>query len=336
MRAVLLDKPAPIEESPLRYSEYDVPTIADDEVLIKIKACGVCRSNLNVIEGVYSRLGIPSLSPIIPGHEIIGLITETGSNVKNLVTGDRVGIQPLYSACGICEYCLSAREHLCPNRLITGETVHGGYAEYIKGKNNFVYRVPKELKDHEAAPLFCPGVTAYRAVKQANLTTGKTAAIFGIGGVGHVAVQFAKMTGASVIAVSRSKENLELASTVGADKTVPQDDNLVHEMKKIGYVDSAIVFAPSQEAIDKAQRITKPGGIIVLGVAGDVRKLLFFFEKTIKGTAIGTRHDMKEVLKIASTNKIKIVINTYPLQEASEVLQKLKGGNIKGRAVLIP
>jgi propanol-preferring alcohol dehydrogenase len=140
MKAVLLDKPAPIEETPLRYSEYDVPTIADDEILIKIKACGVCRSNLNVIEGVYSRLGIPSLSPIIPGHEIIGLITETGSNVKNLVAGDRVGIQPLYSACGICEYCLSAREHLCPNRLekITTYIVFPRNSKIMKRLHSFV------------------------------------------------------------------------------------------------------------------------------------------------------------------------------------------------------
>lgn len=336
MKAILLDKPAPIEQNPLRYADYDDPLPNEDEVLIRIKACGVCRSNLNVIEGVYSRLKIPSKSPIIPGHEIIGVIEKTGPDVHNLAVGDRVGIQPLYSACGSCEYCVSGREHLCMSRLITGETVDGGYAEYIKGKANFLYRVPPNMKDHEAAPLFCPGVTAHRAVKQAGLSAGKTAAIFGIGGVGHVAVQFAKMTGAKVVAVSRSERKLDLALRMGADKALAQDDNLVSEMKRIGYADAAIVFAPSQEAIDRAQRITKPGGTIVLGVTGDITNLMFFFEKTIKGTAIGTRLDMREVLEIASSGKIKISTETHPLNKAPEVLAKLKRGEIEGRAVLLP
>ncbi|MCJ7759867.1 alcohol dehydrogenase catalytic domain-containing protein [Candidatus Bathyarchaeota archaeon] len=336
MKAILLDKTGPIEQNPLRYSDYDCPELSRDEVLIKIRSCGVCRSNLNVIEGVYSRLGIPSKSPIIPGHEIIGVVEEAGVDVGNLAVGDRVGIQPLYSACGRCEFCLSGREHLCPTRLITGETVDGGYAEYIKGKADFVYLVPRDLKDDEAAPLFCPGVTAYRAVKQAGLFPSKTVAIFGIGGVGHVAVQFAKMTGATVVAISRNRRNLDLALRLGADRILTQDDNLVSEMKNIGYADSAIVFAPSQEAIDRAQRITKPGGTIVLGVSGDIKNLMFFFEKTIKGTAIGTRLDMREVLQIASAGKIKIFTQTFPLSQAQDALRKLKQGEIEGRAVLLP
>jgi propanol-preferring alcohol dehydrogenase len=336
MKAILLDKPAPIEQNPLRYADYDDPSPRSDEVLISIKACGVCRSNLNVIEGGYSRFKIPSKSPIIPGHEIVGVVEEMGSDVHNLAVGDRVGMQPLYWACGSCEYCVSGREHLCSSRIITGETVDGGYAEYVKGKANFVYRVPTNLKDHEAAPLFCPGVTAHRAVKQADLSAGKTVAIFGIGGVGHVAVQLAKMTGANVIAISRSSKNLDLALKMGADKALVQDDNLVSEMKRIGYADSAIVFAPSQEAIDRAQRVTKPGGTLVLGVIGDITNLIFFFEKTIKGTAIGTRLDMREVIQIASSGKIKISTQTYPLKQAPEVLAKLKRGEIEGRAVLLP
>lgn len=336
MKAILLDKTGPIEQNPLRYSDYDCPELSRDEVLIKIRSCGVCRSNLNVIEGVYSRLGIPSKSPIIPGHEIIGVVEEAGVDVGNLAVGDRVGIQPLYSACGRCEFCLSGREHLCPTRLITGETVDGGYAEYIKGKADFVYLVPRDLKDDEAAPLFCPGVTAYRAVKQAGLFPSKTVAIFGIGGVGHVAVQFAKMTGATVVAISRNRRNLDLALRLGADRILTQDDNLVSEMKNIGYADSTIVFAPSQEAIDRAQRITKPGGTIVLGVSGDIKNLMFFFEKTIKGTAIGTRLDMREVLQIASAGKIKISTQTFPLSQAQDALRKLKQGEIEGRAVLLP
>lgn len=336
MKAILLDKPAEIEQNPLRYSEYDNPIPNDGEVLIKIKACGVCRSNLNVIEGFYSKLGIPSKSPIIPGHEIVGTIKEVGSSVENLTVGDRVGMQPLYSACGTCEYCLSGQEILCPSRLIVGETVDGGYAEYIKGDANFVYKIPTNLKDQEAAPLFCPGITAYRAVKKADLSIGKTAAIFGIGGVGHVAVQFAKLTGANVIAISRSNKNLNLASKMGADKVLAQDESLVSEMKKLGYADSAIVFAPSQEAIDQAQRVTKPGGTVVLGVTGNINNLMFFFEKTIKGTAIGTRLDTQEVLRIASDNKIEVVTKTYPLAEAAKVLLNLKHGEIEGRAVLIP
>ena len=336
MKAVLLDRPVVIEQNPLRYTEYSDPEPAEDEVLIRVKACGVCRSNLNVIEGAYSKLGIPSRTPIIPGHEISGIIESKGSKVTNLNVGNRVGIQPLYWACGNCEFCLSGREHLCSHRLITGETVDGGYAEYIKGKANFVYRIPTNLKDDEAASLFCPGVTAYRAVKQASLLPGKTVAVFGIGGVGHVAVQFARMTGATVVAISRSQKNLDLAMKMGADRVIIQDDNLVPEMKKMGYVDSAIVFAPSQDAIDRAQRITKPGGTVVLGVTGNVNNLMFFMEKTIKSSAIGTRLDMEEVLRIAALGKVRISTQTYPLMQAPEVLRKLKDGAIIGRAVLIP
>ncbi|MCW4032606.1 MAG: alcohol dehydrogenase catalytic domain-containing protein [Candidatus Bathyarchaeota archaeon] len=336
MKAILLDKPSKIEQNPLRYDKCEDPVPNDEEVLIKVQACGVCRSNLNVIEGVYSKLGIPSKSPIIPGHEVVGTIEEIGSNVANLAIGDKVGMQPLYSACGTCEYCLSGQEILCPSRLIVGETVDGGYAEYIKGNANFVYKIPDNLKDQEAAPLFCPGITAYRAVKKADLAMSKKVVIFGIGGVGHVAVQFAKLTGANVIAVSRNKKNLDLASKVGADIVLSQDENLVSEMKKLGYADSAIVFAPSQEAIDRAQRVTRPGGTIVLGVTGDINNLVFFFEKTIKGTAIGTRLDTREVLKIASEDKIKIITKAYPLEDASNVLLKLKNGEIEGRAVLVP
>jgi propanol-preferring alcohol dehydrogenase len=164
----------------------------------------------------------------------------------------------------------------------------------------------------------------------------KKVVIFGIGGVGHVAIQFAKLTGANVIAVSRNKKNLDLATKVGADIVLSQDENLVPEMKKLGYADSAIVFAPSQEAIDRAQRVTRPGGTIVLGVTGNINNLMFFFEKTIKGTAIGTRLDTREVLKIASEDKIKIISKAYPLVDASNVLLKLKNGEIEGRAVLVP
>jgi len=335
---MLLNKTAPIESKPLKLSDVSTPVLGRNDILVKIKTCGVCRSNLHLIEGDWLKYGIPPKLPIIPGHEIVGVVESAGGDVdKRAFSKDvRIGIQPLYNSCRMCDYCLTGREHLCDYRQITGDTEDGGYAEYIKIPADFAYSVPDNIDDTHAAPLFCPGVTAYRAVKQADLSPEKTVAIFGIGGVGHLALQIAKLFGAKTIAVTRSKLHLDLASKLGAYSVVSStEEDVAESIKKMGYADSAIVFAPSQEAIKQAIRSVKKGGTIVMGVFGAIGDdFMFIDEKTIKGSVIGSRKDMREVLKLASEGSIEVVCESFPLNQANEVLERLKHSRVEARAVL--
>ncbi len=335
---MLLDKTAPIETRPLKMSEVPTPPAGRNDLLVRIRACGVCRSNLHLIEGDWLKYGIPPKLPIIPGHEIVGVVESVGEDVdKNFFSkGTRVGIQPLYNACRMCEYCLTGSEHLCDRRQITGDTEDGGYAEYIKIPADFAYRLPDGLDDTTAAPLFCPGVTAYRAVKRAEPAPGKRLAVFGVGGVGHIALQIAKLFGAETIAVTRSKLHLDLASKLGADRIISStEEDVAESMKRIGYADSALVFAPSDEAVRQAVRSVKKGGTIVMGVFGAISDdFMFVDEKVIKGSVIGSRKDMLDVLKLASDGRIQVICKDFPLDRANEVLADLKHGKVEARAVL--
>jgi propanol-preferring alcohol dehydrogenase len=335
MKAQLCTRIDKIENHPLTYTTVEDPKPEPNEVLIKIKACGVCYSNLSMIEGEFKELfGIPSKLPIIPGHEITGIVEEVGSSAKGFHRGDRVGVQVLWKTDGTCEFCLTGRENLCLNRQTTGETRDGGYAEYITAPSSFIYRLPENLGFEESAPLFCPGVTAYRAVKRANVRFGQKVAVIGIGGVGHMSVQFAKLAGAETIAVAQSEAKLKLAEDIGADHAVAAD-KVEEYIAKTGKPDAVLVHAPSQKAVEQALRIVKRGGIVLMGVLGDTR-IIFPEEYSVVGSVIGTRQDMNETLKIASMGKIKVDWTPYKLSEAEDVLIKLKQGKIVGRAVLVP
>lgn len=337
MKAVLLRQCKAVEEYPLSVEDVPVPTLASGQVLVEVKACGVCRSNLHMVEGDWIATGVPAKFPIIPGHEIVGRVARLGNNVDILKEGDRVGIQPLWSACGRCEFCLTGREQLCQSKEITGETVDGGYAEYVVANSEHVYPLPDNLKDSEAAPLFCPGITAYSAVKKAELQPGKRVAVLGVGGVGHMVIQFARLSGADVIAVSGGEQHLRLARELGASEVVDiREGDQEQWLRKIGPVDSSIVFAPSAPLTELAIRATKPGGTTVIGVSTVLGQWLFFNEKRVVGTVIGSRNDMREVLRIAGTGRIKAVCDEYRLGMANDVLTMLKAGRIRARAVLVP
>jgi alcohol dehydrogenase, propanol-preferring len=334
MRAQLLERIGPIEDGPLKHSIVEDPTVRPNDVLIRIKACGVCHSNLHMIEGEFRVFGVPAKLPIIPGHEITGVVESVGKDVKNWKAGDRVGVQVLYEACGMCEFCLSGREHLCLNKKVTGETVDGGYAELIAASSNFVYAVPDNIGDEEAAPLFCPGVTAFRAVKRAHIQLGNKVVMFGVGGVGHMTLQFAKLAGATVIAVDRSPAALGLAKELGADEAI-LPDQLDERVTKLGSPDVVFVHAPAQPAIDQAFRTVKRGGTVLMAVLGNV-SVVFPHEYTIVTSVIGTRSDMLETLKIAAGGKVRVKTKSFPLSDASKILQSLKKGEVMGRAVLVP
>jgi len=321
----------PIENRPLKSELVPDPVPGPNDVLVRIKACGVCHSNLHMIEGDW---GVPSKLPIIPGHEIAGVVEAVGSDAEAWQVGQRVGIQVLHDTCRHCEYCLTGRENLCLSRNMTGETLDGGYAEFIKAPSDFIYAIPDSLGFEEAAPLFCPGVTAYRAVKRAGVKPGQRVAVIGIGGVGHMSLQFAKLAGAEVIAVDRLQGQLELARQLGADHVIPAEE-LEGFASKTGKPEVVMVHAPSQQAVDQAIKVMKRGGTVLMAVVGNIR-VRFAEEHTIIGSVIGCRMDMIETLGLASKRKVAVKWQGFKLEEANDVLLKLKRGEIVGRAVLVP
>jgi len=341
MRAMLLSKLGPVESSPLKLTEIDRHEIATPkEVLVKIEACGVCHSQLHSIEGDWEDIGIPPTLPTVPGHEVVGKIVEIGNDVTKFKVGERVGITPLLGSCLDCQYCNEGKEYLCEKMDVTGESLRGGYTEYITVSEDFATRVPDTMKPEYAAPLFCAGITAYKAVKAAEPEKNKKIAIFGIGGVGHMAIQFAKVEGCEVSGVSRKEKHLEVAKKLGADNVFAYSSNqkqfLQDVNEKYGLFDAAIVFAPVEQVTDTAIKSIKKGGIVVIATVGNIPNFLAFEEKTVRGTLIGSRKDMEDVIKISDEHKLKVVTESFPLEQANEVLAKLKNSEIDARAVLIP
>lgn len=335
VQAMILERTGAVESGVMRLAEVAKPSPRSGEVVIAVTACGVCRSNLHVIEGDWVANGVPSFLPIIPGHEVVGIVDEVGVGVDWLRVGQYVGVQPLWSACGRCEYCLSGREQLCAGKQITGETVNGGYAEFMLANALHCYAVPSGLDPVVAAPLFCPGITAYSAVRRAELAPGKKVAVFGIGGVGHMVLEFAGLTGAEVIAVTRNAVHGAVASDLGAHHVIDASEvDAVDELLRIGGVDSSIVFAPAEDVVDQAIKVVKPGGIVVVGVLSRLGMFKFFEEKRIVGSVIGGRQAMMEVLALAAAGLVKPECEAYRLEEASGVLGRLKRGDIRARAVL--
>jgi len=341
MRAMVLSECAKIETNPLKPTNIDKHQIKrPNEILLKIEACGVCHSQLHGIEGDWKHVGIPDTLPIVPGHELVGKVIEIGNDVTKFKIGDRAGITPLLEACKKCQYCDEGKEYLCESSKITGETLKGGYSEYITVVEDFATKVPDSMKSEYAAPLFCAGITAYKAVKAAEPKLDKKIGIFGIGGVGHMAVQFAKIEKCKVIAFSRTQNHLDVAKRLGATDTMvfsnDQEEFLGKVKEKHGLLDAAIVFAPADSVTDTAIKSVKKGGIIVIATIGKNPEFNVFEEKTIRGTLIGSTKDMEQVIKICDENNIEVIYETFPLEKANEALQKLKNSKIDARAVLIP
>jgi propanol-preferring alcohol dehydrogenase len=341
MRAMVLEKCAAIETNPLKLTQIDKHEIKrPNEILLKIEACGVCHSQLHGIEGDWQEIGIPPQLPTVPGHEVVGKVVEIGDKVTKFKIGDRAGITPLLEACKECQYCKEGKEYLCESSTITGESFKGGYTEYITVTEDFATKVPESMKPEYAAPLFCAGITAYKAVKAAEPQTHKKIGIFGIGGVGHMAVQFAKVKDCDVIAFSRSQNHLDVAKRLGAVDAMVfsenQEEFLEQLKEKHGMLDAAIVFAPADIVTDTAIKSVKKGGLIVIATVGENPSFMAFEEKTIRGTLIGSTADMEEVIRTCDEKNIEVITESFPLESANEVLKKLKDSKIQARAVLIP
>jgi alcohol dehydrogenase, propanol-preferring len=322
----------------LEIKELPIPEIGYGEILVKIKACGVCHTDLHAAHGDWP---VKPKLPLVPGHEGVGVVEKVGEGVTSIKVGDRVGIPWLYSACGECEYCLTGWETLCEKQLNAGYSVDGGYAEYCKAPAAYVAKIPDGLSFEEAAPIFCAGVTTYKALKVTDAKPGEWVAIYGIGGLGHVALQYAKAMGLNVIAVDIQDEKLELAKRLGADLTVNgKSVDPVEEIKKqVGGAHAAVSVAVTPKAFEQAYHSVRRGGtLVVVGLpTGELPIPIFdtvLNGVTVKGSIVGTRKDLQEALDFAARGKVKTIIETQPLEKINEVFDRMEKGQINGRVVL--
>lgn len=327
-------------KQPLRIENVEVPAPEPDEVLIQVEACGVCHSDLHLADGDWPQMQKILKMPFIPGHEVVGKVVVKGTAVSEFATGDRVGVPWLHWACGVCGQCLEGRENLCPSQMITGATVDGGYAEFIKAKASHAMIVPDVLTPEEAAPLFCAGVTVYRALKLAEPLPGQRVAVFGIGGLGHLAVQIARTLDTHVIAVDITSDKLELARSLGADISInAATGQAVKELRALGGAHVAVVTSASKAAYDVAFSSLRPGGtLVVVGLPAEPLTfpalLLVGREARIVSSSVGTRRDLRELLELAAQGKVSCRIETRPLEQINDILDDMRRAQISGRIVL--
>jgi propanol-preferring alcohol dehydrogenase len=326
---------------PLSIEEVERPHPEADEVLIQVEACGACHSDLHVADGDWTQLAGIVKRPLILGHEIAGRVVEKGPAVHDLQIGDRVGVPWIHWSCGECEFCREGNENLCSRQKITGVTVDGGYAEFVKAPASHALKIPDGLSALEAAPLFCAGVTVYRALKSAGIVAGQRLAIFGIGGLGHLAVQIGRAFGAEVIAIDISEEKLELARTFGAASAFAATSDVVKQLRRKGGVHVALVTSAAKAAYDMAFSCLRPTGtLLVVGLPAEnicfPPILMAGGEVRIRASAVGTRQDIREVLAMAAAGKIRCHVVKRPLAEANEALDLLRKGEVSGRIVLTP
>lgn len=328
--------------SPLTIEELPMPTPGADEVLIKVVACGVCHSDLHLAAGEWDLLKPITKLPLVLGHEVAGVIAAVGADVSEFNIGDRVGVPWLHYTCGQCEFCLAGRETLCVKQQVTGATVDGGFAEFIKAKASHTARLPDNLSFAAAAPLLCAGVTVYNALKKSDAQAGHKLAVFGVGGLGHVAIQLAKARGAEVIAIDIADDKLELARQCGADHTINAATTQAYkEIKKLtaGGAHIVMVTSGSKVAYETALRSLRRGGtLVVVGMAPEPISVstvaLVSGEYRIVAAAVGTRQDLREVLQLAAEGKVTCRIETRPFVEVGAVLDEMKKGGLLGRVVL--
>src|SRR6202162_665179 len=323
---------------PLVVREVPVPTPGPGQALVQVIASGVCHTDLHAAEGDWP---VKPTLPFIPGHEGAGFVAKLGRGVTHLKEGDRVGIAWLHSACGHCEFCLTGWETLCPEQQMSGYTVNGTFAEFALGQADYLGRIPDKLSFTDAAPILCAGVTTYKGLKQTQARPGEWVVISGVGGLGHVAVQYAKAMGLHVAALDIRPEKLQLARKLGAEVTVDAKEEDVVEViqKKIGGAHGVLVTAVSLPAFKQALGTLRRGGTCVLnGLPPGAFPVSIFHlvlnGQTVRGSIVGTRLDLEESLAFAAEGKVKATIETLPLASINDIFDRLKNGKVNGRVVL--
>lgn len=324
--------------APLTIDETPVPEPGHGEVLVRVDACGVCHSDVHAVDGDWP--GKPEL-PLIPGHEAAGTVAAAGPGVKFLREGDRVGVPWINRTCGVCDCCLTGKENFCRHQKSTGYMVNGGFADYVIAGAEYVGRLPDSLDAAVAAPILCAGITSYRAVKESNVGAGEWIAVSGAGGLGHLAIEYAKFMGMYVLAVDVSDDKLALAKKVGADITLnaADADGLKGFRKETGGAHGVVVTATAEAAYIQATRLLRQCGTLIMVAmpAGELRLPIvptIARGVTVKGSAVGNRKDLREVLELAAANKVTADITTRPFDDVNDVINGLREGSITGRVVL--
>mgnify|MGYP002724377119 FL=1 len=323
---------------PLAIEEVETPRPQKGEILVKVAASGVCHTDLHAAHGDWPVKPNP---PFIPGHEGVGHIVAIGEGVKHVKEGDRVGVPWLYSACGHCEHCLGGWETLCESQQNTGYSVNGGCADYTLADAGFVGLLPDNVDFLEIAPVLCAGVTVYKGLKMTDTRPGQWVVVSGIGGLGHMAVQYARAMGLNVAAVDIDDGKLALAERLGATVTVNamKTDPVDYLKREIGGAHGALVTAVSPKAFDQGQRMLRRGGTLVLNglPPGDFPLPIFdtvLNGITVRGSIVGTRQDLQEALDFAGEGKVKATVATDRLENINDVFQRMIDGKIEGRIVL--
>ena len=330
MKAMIVNNPLSIEENPLELVDIPTPEPKPGEILIQIKVCGICHTDLHTVEGELSL----KKKPLIPGHQVVGVVKRSGKGVKRFKPGILVGVAWLHSTCGNCSFCQEGNENLCEKAQFTGLDVDGGYAQYTVVPEDFAYPIPDGFSAQEAAPLLCAGIIGYRALRLSGIKPGQRLGLYGFGASAHVSIQVALHWGCTVYVFTRGKKHQELARKLGATWVGNAKDNPPDKLH------SSIIFAPAGELVLDALKVLQKGGTLAL--AGiymtpipqiDYNSYLYH-ERTIRSVANSTREDGKELLKIAAAIPIHTETQLFPLEEANRALQTLKHGGINGAGVL--
>lgn len=329
MKACVLRAPAKIETNPLVYTDAEMPEPEEGEVRVRVHACGVCRTDLHVIEAELP----PRKSPVIPGHQVVGTVEKLGKNAGRFAVGVRVGVAWLHKTDGTCEYCRAGAENLCDAPEFTGYTVNGGYAEYIVAPESFVYPIPEAFPDEQAAPLLCGGIIGFRSLRLSGIKSGGRLGFYGFGAAAHVAIQVARHWNVEVYASTRDARHQKLALELGA---MWAGGTFAEPPKKL---DAAIVLAPAGEIVPAALKALKKGGVLVLGgihmsPIPSFSYDLLYQERMIRSVANNTRQDGEDFLRVAAEIPIQTHVQVFPLRDANRALNALKNDAIPGAAVL--
>ncbi|WP_295963395.1 alcohol dehydrogenase AdhP [uncultured Bartonella sp.] len=325
---------------PLTIDEVPIPEPGEGMIQVSVQACGVCHTDLHAAHGDWPVKPNP---PFIPGHEGVGYVSAVGRGVKHVKEGDRVGVPWLYTACGCCSHCLAGWETLCENQLNTGYSVNGAFADYVVADPNYVGHLPKNIGFNEIAPILCAGVTVYKGLKVTDAKPGNWVGISGIGGLGHLAVQYAKAMGYNVAAIDVADDKIELAKQLGADVgiNVTKYNDAASELRMLtdGGVHGMLVTAASPKAFEQALGMVRRGGTLSMNglPAGSFPVSIFNMVLngiTLRGSIVGTRLDLQEALDFAAAGKVKSHISTDKLSDINHIFDNMIAGKIEGRVVL--
>lgn len=329
MKTVALTEPGSVDEAGLEVIDRPVPEPGPGELLLRVRTCGVCHTDLHTIEG---DLDLPRL-PLVPGHQIVGIVAETGPETREFDPGDRVGAGWLYETCGSCTFCEDGQENLCPEARFTGLDADGGYAEYVTVREGFAYPLPEQFSDEEAAPLLCAGIIGYRSLRRAEIRPGERLGLYGFGASAHLAIQVARHWNCEVYVFSRTETHRRLAEDLGAvwtgsARTRPPDD-----------LDASVTFAPAGWIVKEALDHLRPGGTLAINAIhmSPVPELPYdriYHERTLRSVKNFTRSDAEEFLRIAGEIPVETTVEVFPLEETRTALRRLKHSEIDGSAAL--